>query len=280
MAVNLCDPLDSLVSATVRDSRALAATSRLTVALFVALEEATHHIAGALVPHAPAGEPRQAVTQQALDDACHHEVFARRLGSILAAGPGTLRRQAKEVATAVVLPPLRSFLARCQALADRGSFAEALTLLNLSLKGRAVGLYAGAARYWNPVDPGLARLLERTAGQEARHGARAIQVLRLLLAAEPHRRPALAALCADADAGLREVFRYYLRRFVGTFRAALGRHADLFTHTEFAPGRPFTAASDEEQIHTLQAGGDAEYARLLADAGLCRDGQPQPLPHP
>src|SRR6185437_12424001 len=149
-------------------SRALAEVHRLDLALFVIFEEAALRVSGALTRRAPTVDALGFAAQQTLDEARHHEMFRRRLDTArAAAGMGPA-----EALDAVLIPPLRAFIARCYEVADSGAFLEAMTLMNLLLEGMAYPLYAYEERYWQPVDPFLANLVRSAFNDETRRWAR------------------------------------------------------------------------------------------------------------
>ena len=102
---------------------------------------------------APTPDALAFAAQQTLDEARHHEMFARRLALSTAAW-GT-RAGGDEI----LIPPLRKFIDLCYEVADRGAFVDGLVLTNLVLEGMAYPLYGYEERYWKPVDPYLARLI-------------------------------------------------------------------------------------------------------------------------
>jgi hypothetical protein len=252
-------PVDLAVPDVIVGSRALAEAHSLDLALFVALEDASLRTARALTRRAPDRDVLDLATRQATDDARHHELFGARLG----AAP---RRQ--DVTGAVLIPPLRRFLAQCHELAEAGSFVEALTLLDLVLKAMAGAVYANEVRSWEPVDPGLAGLIRAVADDEARHVARATHVVRARLGADPGRRARVAALCAAAHRTLQEVFRYYIRKLVGLFAAVAREYGGRCARAEVGPGRLLADAPAGGQVTAVRAASEAAYARTSAQAGL------------
>lgn len=244
-------------------SRALSEVHRLDLALFVVFEEASLRVSGALTRLAPTLEALNFSAQQTLDEAHHHEIFRRRL-DLACAASGTV----EDPTEAILIPPLRSFVDRCYEVADGGSFVEALTLMNLVLEGMAYPLYAYEERYWQPVDPYLADLVRGAFADETRHVAFGAAVVQNLLAGDPERRARVAKLCAEARMLMNEVFRYYVRKFVGLFDAVARRHGELFAGAEFAPGRLISETPYEEQVRVIHASIDVEHAKLIARAGL------------
>ena len=75
-------------------------------------------------------------------------------------------------------------------------------------------------------------------------------------------------LCHDARAAMREVFRYYIRKFVGIFDLVAKRHRDLFAGAEIAPGRPIADTPYEDQVAMIHESIEREHGRLLERAGL------------
>ena len=67
---------------------------------------------------------------------------------------------------------------------------------------------------------------------------------------------------------MREVFDFYVRKFVSLFDAVARRHRDVFADAEFAPGRRIVDTPYEDQVTTIHASIDREHDRLLARAGL------------
>ena len=88
--------------------RSLAEVHRLDLSLFVVFEEAALRVSGALVRRAPDAQAMAFAAQQTLDEARHHEMFARRL----AASTGAWGRSAG--GEDILIPPLRKFLAQFQ----------------------------------------------------------------------------------------------------------------------------------------------------------------------
>lgn len=245
-------------------SRALAEVHRLDLALFVIFEEAALRVSGALTRRAPTAGALSFAAQQTLDEARHHEMFRLRLDTArAAAGMGPA-----EALDAMLIPPLRAFIARCYEVADSGAFLEAMTLMNLLLEGMAYPLYAYEERYWRPVDPFLAKLVRSAFNDETRHTALGAAMVRSLVRDDPVMRARAARLCAEARGLLAEVFRYYVRKFVGLFDAVARRQPEIFVGAEVAPGRRIVDTPYEEQIAMIHASIDAEHGRLLACAGL------------
>jgi hypothetical protein len=256
--------LPAEVPETIVGSRALSEVHRLDLALFVVFEESALRVSGALVRKAPTPEALRFAAQQTLDEAHHYEVFqqrsdASRQAAGLVAGP---------IDPAILTPPLRRFIEHCYEVADTGSFIEGLALTNLVLEGMAYPLYAYEEAYWGPVDPYLARLIHGAFTDETRHVHFGAQLVRELLAQDPEQRARVARQCQAARVALAEVFRYYVRTFVGLFDAVARRHQNLFRGAEIAPGRRIADTPYEEQVAMIHHSIDREHTRLLAQAGL------------
>jgi len=241
--------------------RSLAEVHRLDLSLFVVFEEVALRVSGALVRRAPDEQALMFTAQQTLDEARHHEIFARRLAASTAAW-GT--RAARED---ILIPPLRRFLDLCYEVADRGDFVEGLVLTNLVLEGMAYPLYAYEQRYWAPVDPYLARLIASAFADETRHVAFGAALVKQGLA-DDGVRARVQRLTDDARQVMGEVFAYYVRKFVGLFDAVARRHRTLFAGAVFQPGRLLADTPYDEQIAAIRHSIDSEHARLLARAGL------------
>jgi hypothetical protein len=249
---------------SILESKPLAEVHRLDLALFVVFEEAALRVSGVLTRRAPTPDALSFAAQQTLDEARHHEVFRQRFDlARVAAG-----LEAGGSAEAVVTPPMRRFLDRCYEVADRGSFAEGLALMNLVLEGMAYPLYAYEERYWQPVDPYLARLVRNAYADETRHVAFGAQLVRALLADDAAERARVVNVVREARLALSESFRYYVGKFVRLFDAVAKRHGALFQGAEFAPGRLIATTPYEEQVATIYHSIDVEHGRLLERAGL------------
>jgi hypothetical protein len=246
------------------ESRPLAEVHRLDLALFVVFEEASLRVSGALTRRAPTEDALRFSAQQTLDEARHYEMFRGRLVKASAAAGA----RPEDAEGAILIPPLRRFVDRCYEVADAGSFVEALVLMNLVLEGMAYPLYSYEERYWRPVDPYLASMVRGAFADETRHVAFGAAIVRSILEDDPARRAKVSALCADARAALGEVFRYYVRTFVGLFDAVAKRHKETFAAAEMAPGKRIAETPYEEQVAMIHQSIDAEHARLLARAGL------------
>lgn len=245
-------------------SRPLAEVHRLDLALFVIFEEAALRVSGALTRRAPSTDALCFAAQQTLDEARHHEMFRTRLDQArAAAGMG-----AAEALDALLIPPLRTFLDRCYEVADRGEFIEAMTLMNLLLEGMAYPLYAYEERYWQVVDPYLAKLVRSAFDDETRHTAFGAATVRALLEHDPVTRSRVMRMCREARALLAEVFRYYVRTFVGIFDAVARRMPEIFAGAELAPGQLIANTPYEEQVAMIHASIDTEHDKLMVRAGL------------
>jgi hypothetical protein len=242
--------------------RALAEVHRLDLSLFVVFEEAALRVSGALVRRAPSAEALAFSAQQTLDEARHHELFARRLALSLAASG------ARAGGADILIPPLRRFLDLCYEVADRGAFVDGLVLTNLVLEGMAYPLYAYEERYWTPVDPYLARLIASAFADETRHVAFGAALVKAALCDDAQARARVQRLTDDARAVMSEVFAYYVRKFVGLFDAVARRHRALFAGALFAPGRALADTPYEEQIACIRGSIDREHGCLLGRAGL------------
>jgi hypothetical protein len=245
-------------------SRPLAEVHRLDLALFVIFEEAALRVSGALTRRAPTTDALAFAAQQTLDEARHHEMFRRRL-DVARAAAGMAPAEALDE---MLIPPLRAFLGRCYEVADTGGFLEAMTLMNLLLEGMAYPLYAYEERYWQPVDPFLAKLVRSAFNDETRHTALGARMVRSLVADDPTMRARAQKLCVEARGLLAEVFRYYVRKFVGLFDAVARRQPEIFVGAELAPGHRIADTPYEEQIAMIHASIDREHGRLIARAGL------------
>lgn len=240
--------------------RPLGEVHRLDLALFVVFEEASLRVSGALVRRAPTAAALSFGAQQTLDEARHHELFLARLRLT---GP-----RADSALEAIVTPPLRRFLDRCFEVADSGAFIDALALMNLVMEGMAYPLYSYERRYWAPVDPYLAELVAAAYTDETRHVAYGAELVRTLLCDDVAARNRVARLCQGARRDLGEIFRHYVRRFVGLFDAVARRHGALFSDAEIAPGRRIADTPYEEQVALIHQSIDQTHSRLLARAGL------------
>jgi hypothetical protein len=247
--------------AAIASERALAEVHRLDLSLFVVFEEVALRVSGALVRRAPSAEALAFTSQQTLDEARHHELFARRLAASIAASGA-------RGAADILIPPLRKFLDLCYEVADRGDFVEGLVLTNLVLEGMAYPLYGYEERYWAPVDPYLARLIRSAFADETRHVAFGAALVRGALDGDAAARARVQRLVDDARQVMGEVFAYYVRKFVGLFDAVARRHAALFAAAEFEPGRRLADTPYEEQIACIRQSIDREHGRLLLRAGL------------
>ena len=258
------DALGEQLPPLIVESRPVAEVHRLDLALFVVFEEASLRVSGALTRLAPTQDALSFSAQQTLDEAHHLEVFRRRL-ELTSAASG---KSAADAIEGILIPPLRSFLERCYEVADGGSFVEALVLMNLILEGMAHPLYAYEERYWQPIDPYLARLVRGAFTDETRHVAFGASLTRTLLSGDPGRRAQVSRLCTEARTAMNEVFRYYIRKFVGIFDAVARRHRDYFADAELVPGRLIAETPYEEQVAIIQASIDKEHQSLIARAGL------------
>jgi hypothetical protein len=244
--------------------RPLAEVHRLDLALFVVFEEAALRVSGALTRRAPTLDALCFSAQQTLDEARHHELFRKRLDQARsAAGLGEA-----EALDALLIPPLRAFLERCYEVADSGAFVEALSLMNLLLEGMAYPLYSYEERYWQRVDPYLAQLVRSAFDDETRHIAFGAATVRSLLADDVAARERVARMCREARALLAEVFRYYVRAFVGIFDAVARRMPHIFAGAELAPGRLIATTPYEEQVAMIHASIETEHDKLMTRAGL------------
>jgi hypothetical protein len=252
--------LGAALPAAIAGERCLGEVHRLDLSLFVVFEEAALRISGALVRRAPSREALAFAAQQTLDEARHHELFARRLEASTAAW-GTR-------AADILIPPLRKFLDLCYEVADRGDFVEGLVLTNLVLEGMAYPLYAYEERYWAPVDPYLAQLIATAFADETRHVAFGATLVNAALAQDPGARARVQRLTDHARKVMGEVFAYYVRKFVGLFDAVARRHRELFADAAFQPGRRLVDTPYEEQIACIRHSIDTEHAALLTRAGL------------
>jgi hypothetical protein len=240
--------------------RALGEVHRLDLALFVVFEEASLRVSGALVRRAPDADALAFAAQQTLDEARHHELFRARL---MLHGPG-----AADSMDAIVTPPLRRFLDRCFEVADAGNFIDALTLMNLVLEGMAYPLYSYERRYWAPIDPYLAELVRAAYADETRHVAYGAALVRSFLDGDPEARARTKKLCDEARRALGEVFRHYVKRFVGLFDLVARRHGELFAGAELAPGLAIGATPYQQQVELIEHSIEVAHQRLLGQAGL------------
>jgi hypothetical protein len=245
-------------------SKPLAEVHRLDLALFVVFEEAALRVSGALTRRAPTLDALHFSAQQTLDEARHHELFRKRLDQARSAA-GLAEAEALD---ALLIPPLRTFLERCYEVADSGAFIEALSLMNLLLEGMAYPLYSYEERYWQRVDPYLAQLVRSAFDDETRHIAFGAATVRSLLADDPVARERVARMCREARALLAEVFRYYVRAFVGIFDAVARRMPQIFAGAELAPGRLIATTPYEEQVAMIHTSIETEHDKLMTRAGL------------
>jgi hypothetical protein len=256
--------IDPTLSSLFHTSRPLAEVHRLDLSLFVLFEEVALRVSGALVRRAPTPAALSFAAQQTLDEAHHYESFLARSDqarALCGLPPGV-------VDDAILTPPLRRFLDHCYEVADRGHFLHGLTLTNLLLEGMAYPLYAYEERYWQPIDPYLARLVRGAFIDETRHVSIGAQLVNTLLADDPSERSRIESECRQARLALREVFDYYVRVFVGLFDAVARRHRDLFADAELCPGRRIADTPYADQVAHILHRIDHEHGQLLAKAGL------------
>lgn len=248
----------------IAESRPLAEVHRLDLSLFVVFEEAALRISGALTRSAPNEDALNFSAQQTLDEARHREIFWQRLSdSCQASG------QAQAVISeAILTPPLRRFLEHCYEVVDSGEFIEGLVLMNLVFEGMAYPLYAYEQRYWQPVDPYLAALVNSAFIDESRHVAYGAYIVNQLLQGDSARQAKVRKLCQEASLAMGEIFTYYIHKFVKLFDSVARLHQDLFATAEFAPGRLIATTPYQEQIAVIQASITQQHTELLARAGL------------
>jgi len=254
--------IGSALPAPIAGERALGEVHRLDLSLFVVFEEVALRVSGALARSAPSPEALAFTAQQTLDEARHHEIFARRLALTTAAW-GT-----QASGDDILIPPLRKFIDLCYEVADRGAFVDGLVLTNLVLEGMAYPLYGYEERYWKPVDPYLARLIASAFADETRHVAFGAALVTRALDDDHAARARVQRLTHDARRVMGEVFEYYVRKFVKLFDAVARRHGALFADAEFEPGRRLADTPYEEQIATIRHRIETEHARMLGRAGL------------
>jgi hypothetical protein len=274
----------------------LADAYRLDLALHLAFADTSRRLALALLPHAPAGAVADLLEDQTRHAARHHDAFARRLDVALAGGrpetrevetrmlPGRLAPAAtllpRDAAVgAVLIPPLGRYIERCEESAAVGDVLETLTRWNLVQGGMAGPLYRFKVRYWEPVHPAFAALLRQTGADAARHLTRGTDLVGLLLDDMPGRQSGLAALCGESQAALRDVFGYYVRKFVALFALARRANPQPFARVELSPGQPLAQAPPADQEAAIVARCADGCFRTLTLAGL-DDGQPESLSHP
>jgi len=245
-------------------SHALAEVHRLDLSLFVVFEEAALRVSGSLTRRAPTQETLNFAAQQTLDEARHNEQFRRRYRS----ARGIARLAPDEGVEAILIPPLKSFIERCYEVADGGSFIEGLTLMNLVLEGMAYPLYSYEERYWRTIDPYLSRLVHNAFADETRHCAFGANLVRTLLADDPQKHAQVSKLCREARGAMAEVFRYYVKKFVGLFDAVARRHRELFAGAECAPGRLIAETPYRDQVAMIHRSIEEGHARLMPAAGL------------
>lgn len=245
-------------------SRPLAEVHRLDLALIWVFEDAALRVSGALVRRAPDAASLQFSAQQTIDEAHHAEQFGARLAQAedLAGVP---RGQSAE---AILIPPLRRFIDRCYEVADAGQFVDAMVLTNLVLEGMAYPLYSYEARYWRPIDPHLAQLIDGAFIDETRHVTFGGRIVDRLLRGDAAQRARVARLCAEARAAMAEIFTYYVKSFVGLFDAVARRHPEVFGAAEFMPGRRIVDTPYADQVAAIHHNIRAEHDRLLGQAGL------------
>jgi hypothetical protein len=258
------EELGRAVPAILGRSRPLAEVHRLDLSLFVIFEDVSLRVSGALTRRAPNTDALKFCAQQTLDEARHYELFHRHLNAARAAAG----LPEGDVDDDILIPPLKRFIEQCYEVADAGSFIEGLTLVNLILEGTAYPLYGYEERYWQPIDPLLARTVRAAFADETRHVAFGAHLVANLLRDDPDRRARVQRLCDDARRSLHDIFNYYIRRFVGMFDVAAKQHKDLFAGAEFAPGRLISETPYAEQVQTLRHSIDVEHTRLLQRAGL------------
>lgn len=246
------------------ESRPLAEVHRLDLSLFVVFEEAALRISGALTRSAPNADALNFSAQQTLDEARHREIFWQRLGdSCQASG----QAQAT-ISEAILTPPLRRFLEHCYEVVDSGEFIEGLVLMNLVFEGMAYPLYAYERRYWQPVDPYLAALVNSAFIDESRHVAYGAHIVNQLLQGDSARQAKVRKLCQEASLAMGEIFTYYIHKFVKLFDSVARLHQNLFATAEFAPGHLIATTPYQEQIAVIQASITKQHTELLARAGL------------
>jgi hypothetical protein len=245
-------------------SRALAEVHRLDLALIWVFEDAALRVSGALVRRAPDAEALQFSAQQTIDEAHHAEQFGGRLAQ--AEDLAGARRG--QTADAILIPPLRRFIDHCYEVADGGGFIEPMVLTNLVLEGMAYPLYSYEARYWRPIDPYLARIIDGAFIDETRHVTFGGRLVDRLLRGDPARRARVARQCAEARTAMAEIFTYYVKSFVGLFDAVARRHPELFGAAEFMPGRRIVDTPYADQVAAIHHNIRVEHDRLLGQAGL------------
>ena len=254
--------IGNVLPAAIAGERALAEVHRLDLSLFVVFEEVALRVSGALARSAPSPDALAFAAQQTLDEARHHEMFARRLA--LSTDAWGRRASGDDI----LIPPLRKFIDLCYEVADRGAFVDGLVLTNLVLEGMAYPLYGYEQRYWQPVDPYLARLIASAFADETRHVAFGAALVGRALDGDPAARARVQRLTHDARRVMAEVFEYYVRKFVKLFDAVARRHGALFADAEFEPGRRLADTPYEDQIASIRHRIETEHARLLGRAGL------------
>ncbi len=258
------DTIGAALPPVIAESRPLSEVHRLDLSLFAIFEEAALRVSGALTRHAPTNEAMYFAAQQTLDEGRHHEIFFNRLADSCKA----IDIDRPAINDAIKTPPLKRFLEHCDEIVDRGSFVEALVLMNLVFEGMAYPLYAYEQRYWKPVDPYLSKLIRSAFVDETRHVNVGIYIANLHAPKSGSGRAGLIRLCHDASLLMNEVFEYYVKKFVKLFDSVSKLHKDLFADAEFVPGRLIAETPYKDQISTIHESIDKQHARILARAGL------------
>jgi hypothetical protein len=238
---------------------------KLDIATFLTAEHQSVNGISRMVSQAPDEASRVFMATQALDEARHFEVFARRLADF---GVGPQERNA--LMQRVTNKQMQQFYDLIGEQVDRGEYVPALLAHNIILEGMAYPVYRYEIKYWSRLDPGLSQIIQGAFADEAHHVSYGEAYVRMLIKNDVALRNRIDKLLKDFEQLMTDVFEAVIDHYIGLYQAAADAHMDLMGDIIIFPGHRMAELNEEEQVRLLLDNIRREHTRRMASVGIER----------
>ncbi len=256
-------PAGSSVPELIREQGMLRQVYLMDLALFLAAERVSTHVASALVRLAPDESSFVFLASQTLDEARHFEAFANRFREL-----GLTQTQRGKLGDDLLSPAYRGFLDLLLEMTAAGDFEAGIVGLNIILEGMAFPLYDYEMRYWRPFDPALVEVINGAFRDECRHVGFGEKHLAWRLSRDAGVRARVQRKIDDLSLKMRDVFEEFLAAFVGFYDLAVQEYPEKCSDVEIIPGRRLLETSAEDQVKWLEREIVSGHRKRLGRIGL------------
>jgi hypothetical protein len=239
---------------------------KMDIATFLIGERHSVRNTAAMLGMAPDEASTIFLSTQVLDEARHFEAFARRMADL-----GVSPEERDGLMARYTVPAIQKLFDLIDEQIDKRCYVGAAIGQNLILEGMAFPVYRYESRYWSYFDPGLSQIIRGAFADEVQHTGYGEAYLKMAVRSDVSQRNLISSLLRQFHTVMHEMFRSLIRHYVGLYQAAADEHMEQLGAIEIFTNRRMADTSEEEQMTTLLAEIEEEYARRAVAIGVALD---------